>query len=73
VDLKSGRGEQTFLSYEGDWQMGKMEGAGRQKYPSGAVYEGEMKDNVAEGVGKMTFADGGGVYEGEFRDSFPHG
>jgi hypothetical protein len=38
----------------------------------GDVYEGEWKDGVPHGHGKMVYSDGD-VYEGEWKDGVPHG
>ncbi|KGL99242.1 MORN repeat-containing protein 2, partial [Charadrius vociferus] len=35
-----------------------MNGTGRLEHPSGAVYEGEFKDNVFHGAGTYTFPNG---------------
>ncbi|KFQ92065.1 MORN repeat-containing protein 2, partial [Nipponia nippon] len=35
-----------------------MNGTGRLEHPSGAVYEGEFKDNMCHGAGTYTFPNG---------------
>nr|CDS33371.1 MORN repeat containing protein 5 [Hymenolepis microstoma] len=47
-----------------------MEGMGRYKLPSGNMYEGEMKDGMYHGNGKIMFPDGG-VYSGTFSKGYP--
>lgn len=41
-------------------------------YPNGDVYEGEMKDGLRHGYGKMTYA-GGDIYIGDYRKDKRHG
>lgn len=56
-------------------------GRGVMRYPNGedttphthqAVYEGEWKNNLRHGRGKMTYADGS-VYDGDWEDDEPSG
>jgi hypothetical protein len=42
-----------------------MNGRGTVAYPSGAIYEGELKDNRYHGRGTYTFPDGS-KYTGAF-------
>ncbi|KAM3186189.1 hypothetical protein ACTXT7_004824 [Hymenolepis weldensis] len=47
-----------------------MEGMGKYKLPSGTIYEGEMKDGMYHGSGKIIFSDGG-IYIGTFSNGYP--
>lgn len=47
-----------------------MEGKGRYKLPSGSIYDGEMKDGMYHGAGKITFPDGA-MYCGTFSKGYP--
>ena len=44
----------------------------RHVYPNGDIYEGEMKDGLREGRGRLVYKNGA-VYEGEFRNDMCHG
>ncbi|XP_035176344.1 MORN repeat-containing protein 2 [Oxyura jamaicensis] len=54
------------MTYIGTWKNNKMNGTGRLEYPSGAVYEGEFKDNMFHGAG--TFPNGA-KYIGPFNEN----
>ena len=42
------------------------------KYANGTVYEGEFKDGLREGFGRMEYPNLD-FYEGEWREGLPHG
>jgi len=46
----------------------QMQGRGILQHPSGALYEGEFKDNMYHGMGTYTFKDGS-VYKGPFHEN----
>ena len=46
--------------------------AKKKKYPNGDRYEGEWKDGVPNGNGKMTYASGG-IYIGNWLSGNKHG
>ena len=48
------------------------QGEGKFSYVNGTVYEGEFKNNKANGYGFMTWLYGK-RYEGEFKDDKIHG
>ena len=41
----------TGATYDGEWIGGFRDGYGVQKWPDGAQYEGQWKDNRAHGKG----------------------
>lgn len=45
-----------------------MNGSGRLQHPSGAVYEGEFKDNKFHGTGTYIFPNGA-KYTGQFNEN----
>ncbi|XP_026701877.1 MORN repeat-containing protein 2 [Athene cunicularia] len=45
-----------------------MNAAGRLEHPSGAVYEGEFRDNMFHGAGTHTFPNGA-KYVGPFSEN----
>ena len=47
-------------------------GPGVQVWPDNAKYEGEWRENKANGRGKFWHADGD-IYEGEWEDDVKHG
>lgn len=53
--------------YEGDWFMGHWHGKGIFRNQEGDVYEGHMVNDLKEGMGKLTYADGR-VFQGNFDD-----
>jgi hypothetical protein len=69
--LKS-EGNERFYSYDGDWDMGGMNGGGTYKFADGMFYEGGFVNNRPHGKGKATYSSGT-VYEGEWVDGFPCG
>ena len=59
--------------YEGDFLDGHRAGNGIYRYfKSGHKYEGEWKDNVKQGIGKMTY-NGVGAYHGYWENGRRHG
>ena len=51
------------IMYEGQWSKGKKEGKGKV-IKGDMVYEGDFKDGLIEGIGKLSWSNGN-VYEGE--------
>ena len=49
-----------------------MKGGMKVKYKSGIIYDGDIKDGMANGKGKMTWVDGS-VYVGNFKNDRSHG
>ena len=77
-DYRTGKGTQVGNSgyiYEGEFLDGDFSGyADKYYHPSDNLnYVGEMKNNLFNGVGKLTYLDDGSYYEGEFFDDWPHG
>lgn len=73
---RHGKGRMEFEnydSYEGEWVDGKMEGKGvylfwdMEKDEYTEQYDGGFKNNVREGVGKMTYANLD-IYIGEWKN-----
>lgn len=56
------RGSEHFLSHN------QMNGFGRLEHFSGAVYEGQFKDNMFHGLGTYTFPTGA-KYTGNFNEN----
>jgi hypothetical protein len=52
--------------YVGTWKNGKMDGAGRYYFANGDYYDGEFKQDIAEGYGVYFHAESGGLYKGQF-------
>ena len=63
--------------YIGALKDDKRHGQGRMTYNDGAVYNGEWKDNMWDGLGMLTFPgykDGrGDIYLGQFKKGFFYG
>jgi len=57
----------------GDFVKGKKEGKGRYVHSTGLVYEGDYKQGLKHGQGKLCNSDETTSYEGEFKDGLPHG
>jgi hypothetical protein len=56
--LASGKGiAQGIDSYEGQFSKGMPNGKGIYKWANGTWYEGQWKDGIKEGLGKMVLAD----------------
>ena len=61
------------IRYKGNFKNDIQDGYGREEnQEDNTVYEGEFKDGVKCGKGKLTYNDGT-VYEGEFSDNVIHG
>jgi hypothetical protein len=72
--LPNGSGRKTFWEtsvYEGGFRNGRFDGIGTMRDADGR-YEGEWKDGMREGRGKMVFHVGGS-YEGEWKSNSYHG
>ena len=54
--------------YEGEFKFKDCwpHGKGKERFPNGAVYEGDFEDGLAHGEGVLT-ASGGAIYSGEFQ------
>ncbi len=61
-----------WLILKGYLREGLRQGPGVQVWPDGAKYEGEWRNNKANGKGKFWHADGD-VYEGEWKDDKANG
>lgn len=60
-------------TYKGTLKNGTIRhGYGVQKWPDGAIYEGEWREDVAEGKGKLVHVDGD-VYYGEWKQDKANG
>ena len=53
-------------------EHGMVQGRARCRLPSGAVYEGDFKDNTRHGWGTSWY-ESGEIYEGEFQNGNRHG
>jgi len=60
--------------YSGEWdsESGKRDGFGIQLWADGSKYEGNWKDDMANGKGRLIHVDGD-VYEGDWKDDKAHG
>jgi len=61
--------------FEGEYKDGLPHGKGIFTFPDGTEfvkYVGEFRNNVVEGRGTMTFANGA-IYEGEWKGNTMHG
>jgi len=75
--LQHGKGKMEFENYDlydGDWVEGKMEGYGTYRFYdkrkdgySKKQYEGHFRNNVREGIGRMTY-ENGDVYVGQWQN-----
>lgn len=55
------------FKYTGNFDNDVQNGIGKEEnYEDNTIYEGEYKDGIKEGVGKLAFPDGS-YYEGEFK------
>lgn len=63
---------ETNGKYTGERVEGKKHGIGKYVWNSGAVYEGEFKDDKVEGKGKLTIPEQG-TYEGNFTNNKRNG
>jgi len=81
VDLQTGQsngyGRWTCSDsvVEGMWREGKIHGRAKQTWSDGRVYEGDFRDGLFCGFGRMTWRHTRGlmVYEGEYADDMKHG
>jgi len=46
---------------------------GKIEYTNGNIFDGEFKDGLNHGKGKLEFKESGNIYEGEFYEGFMHG
>lgn len=56
----------SLLVIPGEYALGRRNGHGILRYPSGLVYEGNFQDNKPHGRGTMTSKLTGWAYEGNF-------
>lgn len=63
-------GEFAGGSYDGDFNMGKMEGRAKYTLSNGDVFVGEFKDNQYD-RGKYIIASSGEYFEGSFKNGEP--
>lgn len=54
--------------YEGNWELDKKCGQGKQKYSDGGIYEGQFKDNARNGQGTITYPNNNTSYKGLWLD-----
>lgn len=74
------RGTYTYANGEADYDgicsgtfvNGDMDGYGTKAWVIGVYYEGEWRNHVKEGRGRITFEDGN-VYDGEFKNDMIDG
>lgn len=67
-------GYKTMRSkYKGNVLNGKPNGEGIKLYVNGDYYEGEWKNGVFDGKGKLVCPSTRMVYEGEWKNGVPHG
>lgn len=57
--------------YKGNFDMGRMTGIGRFEYKSGIVYEGQWKNGLWHGQGRLETHEA--VYTGNFKVGFLEG
>ena len=67
---KEGKGtleqQSKQLNYSGGWSKDKFDGVGTLEIEGKFKYEGEFRNGIKHGQGKITFFQSGTVYEGEF-------
>ena len=65
---------ENHARYEGQWIIGTdiRQGAGKQVWPDGSLYEGWFADSKANGQGRLIHSDGD-VYIGQWKDDKSHG
>ena len=56
-------------SFEGDWCQGQWHGQGIMRNAHGDVYEGQLVNDLKDGPGTLTYADGR-VLTGRFKDGY---
>ncbi|KAE8579446.1 hypothetical protein XENTR_v10024041 [Xenopus tropicalis] len=59
--------------YEGDWISNKKEGWGVQCFISGNIYEGQWKNNIFHGMGKMRWLTSNEEYAGQWENGIQNG
>lgn len=61
--------------YDGQWSLDVQSGSGRQSWSDGRVYEGQFKNGMFDGDGKMTWHTQKGplTYEGQYLEDLKHG
>ena len=70
-EMQSPTSQAVYRGYTTKGEMVKC-GWGTQVWPDGGKYEGEWRDNRANGKGQFWHADGD-VYEGNWRDDKANG
>ena len=68
--LKSADGSTEYI---GEFVKNKMEGRGRICHANGDIYQGDWKDNMANGRGCLVSGESGNGYEGEWLNDKQHG
>merc|ERR1719321_821021 len=53
-------------SYSGQWLNDLRHKMGTNRYPNGSTYEGEFREDIPEGDGKLYDAEERSAYEGQF-------
>eukprot|EP00533_Pseudo-nitzschia_delicatissima_P001181 CAMPEP_0116104058 /NCGR_PEP_ID=MMETSP0327-20121206/14239_1 /TAXON_ID=44447 /ORGANISM="Pseudo-nitzschia delicatissima, Strain B596" /LENGTH=542 /DNA_ID=CAMNT_0003596257 /DNA_START=90 /DNA_END=1721 /DNA_ORIENTATION=+ len=53
--------------YDGDWHTGHWHGSGILRDASGDIYEGQLVNDLREGIGTMQFTDGR-IFQGRFSE-----
>ena len=68
---KSDQADYSDGTIEGETKNGKLEGQGKITYPDGTIVEGEFKDDLLNGNGRIFVSreNGGDVIEGEFKNN----
>ncbi|GAA4830028.1 hypothetical protein GCM10023310_03800 [Paenibacillus vulneris] len=66
-------GDNNRLKYEGIFKSYKLTGEGKIYYDNGQVYEGEVYNNKAEGMGTLYDASGKAVSSGYFKNDIYNG
>ena len=49
-------------TYEGNWVEGRKEGKGKIIFKSGSIFEGEFKNDLKHGFGKMYYYPSGNFF-----------
>lgn len=72
--MKHGKGTLTWdqNQYQGDWKFNKFWGKGLLTFKNRIVYEGEMKDHAAEGLGELRLPDSS-YYRGNWENNKQNG
>ena len=58
--------------YDGNWRANRRHGQGTFKWPGGAIYRCEFKNERRNGPGALTYSDTSS-YEGEWRNDMKEG